>query len=133
SIAKVEKPVSHFTLFNQQHMEFAIRHNLYYSRGPGAGHGGSAPVNWTIYQNADMQLVLFDWASHPSWEERPDPAQGSSLAYAPISDEHYLVLGFRRSAKRYTPAIDAACRKLILSILDTVKIQLSPNAQAQKE
>src|SRR5690606_25270881 len=65
--------------------------------------------------------------------EQPSLTPGSFEARLPISDEHYLLLVFRRSARRYTPVIDEACRKLVLNILDTLIIQLSPSAQAQKE
>ena len=123
--------------FNKEQMEQLFIHSLYFSKGPGGGyHENKAPVNWQIKNLNDIEWIYCEsWAQNPEWLEFGNPHKAAHFNVwmaTPLFHDKYLMCTFSSTGSLPAAASNQLMMERIHSIIPSLKITLSPEAEKQK-
>ncbi len=138
-IADISRMTPKMNCFNPDQLERLIMHDLYYSEGPGFGRNEhTCPVNWQVrsIQGTDW-VYLESWSKKPSWKEdsnadRYKDAHFSVWLFTPLFENKYLLVTFTALGSMPAEASNRVMFRRIEAIIDSLKLQLSPEALRQK-
>ena len=119
------------TLFNKQRCELALTDCYIKLFGP---NGKNREYSFEVFMNWFEQWIQgTDWVTYLAIEDGVGSISYSSIWVAPVTEEHVLTFDFRYKNYQDDKAVHQAVREYAVAIMQSVTINLSPSAQAQKD